>query len=318
MKYSKGGGQIRSSPRDVLAQAIKERHAILFVGAGVSMSVGLPSWQTLIEHLLDELELDRSVIEDTHESYQMLAEYYRLKQGSIGPLRSWLDRNWKVACDRVSASEVHRLIVELDFPAIYTTNYDRNLETAFEVHHKSYAKITNAKEIADAPEGVTQIVKFHGDFDDDASLVLTETDFFNRLSFDSPLDIKFRADALGRTILFIGYSMSDPNIRLLLHRIWEIWERSGRKEDRPRSFVFMPAPNPVQEALLARWGITLLAPEGDTSVDDALVALLRDVQARMRTLPEATPEPEKRKIRLSRASVAPTRRSRRRKPGSGC
>ncbi|MCA6113671.1 SIR2 family protein [Bradyrhizobium sp. WSM 1738] len=318
MKYSKGSEQIRSSPRDVLARAIRERHAILFVGAGVSMSVGLPSWQTLIEHLLDELKLDRSVIEDTHESYQMLAEYYRLKQGSIGPLRSWLDRNWKVACDRVSASEVHRLIVELDFPAIYTTNYDSNLETAFEIHHKPYAKITNAKEIADAPEGVTQIIKFHGDFDDDASLVLTETDFFDRLSFDSPLDIKFRADALGRTILFIGYSMSDPNIRLLLHRIWEIWEKSGRKEDRPRSFVFMPSPNPVQEALLARWGITLLAPEGDTSVDDALVALLRDVQMRMRTLPETATEPEGREIKPSPASAAPTRRSHRQRPGSDC
>lgn len=85
-------------------------------------------------------------------------------------------------------------------------------------------------------------------------MVLTETDFLNRLSFDSPLDIKFRADALGRTILFIGYSMSDPNIRLLLHRIWQIWEESGHKDDRPRSFVFMPTQNPVQEALLARWG----------------------------------------------------------------
>jgi hypothetical protein len=47
--------------------------------------------------------------------------------------------------------------------------------------------------------------------------VLTETDFLNRLSFDSPLDIKLHADALGRTVLFIGYSMTDPNIRLLLH-----------------------------------------------------------------------------------------------------
>jgi hypothetical protein len=315
MKYSKSGAEVRLAPRDVLARAIKERHAILFVGAGVSMSVGLPSWQTLIDHLLDELELDRSTMDDMRESYQMLAEYYRLKQGSMGPLRSWMDRNWKVACDSVATSELHRLIVELDFPAIYTTNYDRNLETAFEVHHKPYAKITNAKEIADAPEGVTQIIKFHGDFDDDDSLVLTETDFFNRLSFDSPLDIKFRADALGRTILFIGYSMSDPNIRLLLHRIWEIWEKSGRKEDRPRSFVFMPSPNPVQEALLARWGMTLLAPEGDTPVDDALVALLRDVQARIRTLPGPATEPARKEIKPSRASVAPTRRSHRRKPG---
>src|SRR5437588_2798760 len=272
----------KSSSRDVLADAIKRRHAILFVGAGVSMAVGLPSWQTLVDHLLNELDLDPGVIDGMSDGYQMLAEFYRLKQGGLGPLRSWLDRNWKVASDRVAKSQLHKLIVELDFPAIYTTNYDRNLETAFEIHNKPYAKITNAKQIAEAAEDVTHIIKYHGDFDDDSSLVLTETDFLGRLSFDSPLDIKFRSDALGRTILFIGYSMSDPNIRLLLHNIWQTWERSGHKDYRPRSFVFMPSSNPLQEALLARWGIALLTPERGACVDDALVEFLADIRVRVR------------------------------------
>src|SRR3954454_8148512 len=272
---------LRLSSRDVLADAIKTRHAILFVGAGVSMSVGLPSWQTLADHLLKELDLPPSVIDGMNDGYQMLAEFYRLKQGGLGPLRSWLDRNWKVAADRVAESQLHKLIVDLDFPAIYTTNYDRNLETAFEVHKKAYAKIANAKQMADAADGVTHIVKYHGDFDDDASLVLTETDFLDRLSFDSPLDIKFRADALGRTILFVGYSMSDPNIRLLLHRIWGTWKRSGYEKDRPQSFIFMPRLNPVQEAVLARWGIKLLTADNAARPDDALVDFLADLKARI-------------------------------------
>src|SRR3954453_20823221 len=269
-------------PHEVLAAAIKRRCAILFVGAGVSMAVGLPSWQSLIDHLLDDLGLERNVIDGMHGGYQMLAEYYRLKRGGIGPLRSWLDRNWRVDPDRIAASRLHKLIVELDFPTIYTTNYDRNLETAFEVLEKPYAKISNAKDIAGARSGVTHIIKFHGDFDDDASLVLTETDFLNRLAFDSPLDIRFRADALGSTLLFIGYSMSDPNIRLLLHRIWQSWEESGHRQDRPRSFVFMPSSNPLQEALLARWGIALLTPESGACVDNALVEFLADIRGRIR------------------------------------
>ncbi|HEU0149917.1 MAG TPA: SIR2 family protein [Bradyrhizobium sp.] len=269
------------SPHDVLAAAFRARHAILFVGAGVSMAVGLPSWDSLINHLVDDLKIDRAVIEGMHDGHQMLAEYYRLKRGGIGSLRSWLDRNWRTAEDRVARSRLHRLIVELDCPVIYTTNYDRNLETAFDTYQKPYAKISNAKEIAAAEEGITHIIKYHGDFDDDASLVLTETDFLNRLSFDSPLDIKLRADALANTILFIGYSMSDPNIRLLLHRIWQIWEESGQRHHRPRSFVFTSTQNPVQEAILERWGITTLTPAHNIGADEALTEFLADIRARI-------------------------------------
>jgi SIR2-like domain len=268
----------------VLAHAIKQRRAILFVGAGVSMAVGLPSWDMLIEHLLKELDLGRDVIDGLRDAHQMLAEYYRIRCGDIDPVRDWLDQNWKVARDRVSNSALHRLIVELDFPVIYTTNYDRNLEVAFEINSKPYAKIANAKEIAAAPAEVTRIIKYHGDFDNDGSLVLTETDFLDRLSFDSPLDVTFRADALGRTILFIGYSMSDPNIRLLLHRIWGTWRRSGYEQDRPPSFIFMPSPNPVQEALLARWGIRVITPDRERDAADALTTFLAGLQGRVRSI----------------------------------
>jgi hypothetical protein len=273
--------QEQRSAYDVLAAAIRRRRAILFVGAGVSMAVGLPSWQCLIDHLLDDLGLERGAIEGMHGGYQVLAEYYRLKRGGIGPLRSWMDRTWRVDPEKFGASKLHKLIVELDFPSIYTTNYDRNLETAFDVLDKRYAKISNAKEIASAPAGITHIIKFHGDFDDDASLVLTETDFLNRLAFNSPLDVRFRADALGSTLLFIGYSMSDPNIRLLLHRIWQTWEDSGHRHDRPASFAFVAQRNPVQEAVLANWGITTVGSPDDARADDGLIGFLANIRQRL-------------------------------------
>jgi len=243
-----------------LARSIEEHRAILFVGAGASMSVGLPSWHELIEHMAEELDVAPDGFSGAN-SHHMLAEFYRLRQGSIGPLRSWMDRRWKVSEEKVRKSEIHRLIVSMEFPIIYTTNYDRNLEVAFEIHRKPYVKVANARDVAKAIAGVTQIVKFHGDFDDDQSLVIAETDYFDRLSFDSPLDIKFRADALGKTILFIGYSMSDMNIRLLLHSLWKTWRESGYDDSRPPSFAFMPRADPVQQAVLAKWGVTTLTEE---------------------------------------------------------
>lgn len=271
---------------DELARAINRRRAILFAGAGLSMGVGLPSWQKLIDHMADDLGIDPDAQGAPGISYQTLAEYYRIERGSIGPLRSWMDREWKVSPERVRESRVHQLIIELDFPLIYTTNYDRNLEVAFELHDKPFVKIANAADLAMTVSGETQIVKFHGDFDDDETLILTETDYFSRLSFDSPLDVKLRADAMGRTVLFVGYSMRDLNIRLLLHRIWETWARSGYERRRPRSFVFMPREDPVQRTVLSRWGITLVTAGGDDP-EEALAAFLEDLRGRAAALGEA-------------------------------
>jgi SIR2-like domain len=265
---------------DELAQAVASRQAILFAGAGLSMSVGLPSWQEFAHRMAQELGVRPDLLNCRGIGYHTLAEYYRLKQGSIGPLRSWMDRTWTVSREKVRQSKLHELIMALDFSLIYTTNYDRNIEEAFVVYDKEFVKVANARDIAKTREGIPQIVKFHGDFDDDSSLVITETDYFNRLSFDSPLDIKFRSDALAKTVLFIGYSMSDMNIRLLLHNLWRTWQTSGYERDRPKSFVFMAEADPVQSAVLEQWGITALSAEEDDP-QEALTHFLTALGARV-------------------------------------
>jgi SIR2-like domain len=256
-----------------LARAVRQRQAILFAGAGVSMAVGLPSWKTLIGHMARELGLDPGVADDPATNYFTLAEYYRLTQGSIGPLRSWMDRHWSIPEAKLRGSRVHELIVRLDFPIIYTTNFDRNLESAFHLRGREFVKIVNAKDVARIRDGVTQIVKLHGDFDDDQSIVIAETDYLDRLSFESPLDIKFRADALGKTILFVGYSMSDLNIRFVLHRLWKTWRASGHEKDRPQSYVFMLRPSPIDQTVLEQWGIRVLS-EPDCRPQEALESFL--------------------------------------------
>lgn len=248
---------------DQLIQAYRSKRLILFVGAGVSMGLGLPSWRQLVGHMATELGFDPDIFR-TFGSDLTLAEFYRITKGQIGPLRSWMDREWHSNSVDISKSKVHQQIANSGIDLIYTTNYDRWLERAFDYYGKAYTKVANVGDLSNVAKDKTQIVKFHGDFDDDASIVLDETSYFERLEFESPLDIKLRSDVLGRSVLFIGYSLSDINIRYLFYRLANQWKRSSSGIPQPMSYIFSPRPNPIQEAALAQWKIKMIS----SNVDD--------------------------------------------------
>ncbi len=246
-----------------LCEAVRQQRAILFVGAGVSKNVGVPTTEEMIAEIAKQLDEDPEVFRSRGDQ-RTLAEYYKLTKGNLGPLRSWMDVTWHRPEVDVRNSEIHRLIVELGFPIIYTTNYDRWLEKAFDAYGKEYTKITNVGDLLNAHTGVTQIVKFHGDFDDDESLVLTESSFFERLDFATALDIKLQSDVLGRPVLVVGYSLKDINIRYLVYKLERLWEKSELRHLRPKSYVFLSGSNPVQEKVLRARGIEpLVSAEPD-------------------------------------------------------
>ncbi|MGH9550110.1 MAG: SIR2 family protein, partial [Terriglobales bacterium] len=193
-----------------LAEAVAKKKVILFAGGGVSAALGLPTHEEILQRLAQDLEIDPVVFMSLGD-YRQLAEYYLLEKGSLGGLRRWFDIEQDKLDIDVCSSMVHKTIVDLDFPIIYTTNYDRLLERAFEASRVRYTKVCNVRDLLDIKSGATQIIKFHGDFDDDNSLVFAESAYLERLELEGPLDIKLRADTLGKSILFIGYSLSDIN-----------------------------------------------------------------------------------------------------------
>jgi hypothetical protein len=244
------------------------------------MQLGLPSWSGLIDKIGEELGFDADIFRVLGNSLA-LAEYYQLKKGSIGTLRSVLDVKWHDPKIDIGASIAHKLVATLGFPRIYTTNFDRWIEKSFERWNVPYHKIINVNDIAGSRAGYADIVKFHGDFDQDESLVLTESSYFDRLEFEGPLDILLRADALHRPILFIGYSLADVNIRYLFHKLSKIWGASKISTARRASHIFMSRPNPVEEALFDKWGITpIVDPKGGTA---GLVEFLQAIGARIST-----------------------------------
>ena len=261
---------------DDLITSYREKNVILFVGAGVSKNLGLPTWSELINHIADELGYDPEIYKSFGNDLA-LAEYYRVKTGSIGPLRSWMDTNWHSVNVDLKGSEIHKLITNSKFPIIYTTNYDRWLEKSFELYGNKYTKIASVSDISKIKDGVTQIIKFHGDFDNDETIVLDESSYYERLEFETPLDIKLRSDVLGKSVLFVGYSLTDVNLRFLFYKLAKLWKSNNGGGVQPKSYVFTHRPNPIQETILEQWGIKMLTSK-ENDPQKALLDFLEKFQ----------------------------------------
>lgn len=253
----------RSHPEipESLIESVRRREVILFAGGGISQNLGLPDFSALIGYLAEQLGMENRNF--SINDYPVIAEAYTRSSGKLGALRSWMDTTWHPSSIDVSSSAVHNLIVDLNFSSIYTTNYDRWLEKAFDARGVKYRKITNVADLTHPLDDCIEIIKFHGDFEDDASLVLTEASYFKRMSFETPLDIRLRADSLARPLLFVGYSLHDVNTRYLLFRLQELWEQSEYTARRPISYVLMTQSQPAQETVLRSRGVEPLVWEDE-------------------------------------------------------
>ncbi len=233
---------------------------IPFIGSGLSTRFGFPDWSGLIDIIAKDLGWDPDVFR-LSGNFLQLAEYYVAVKGSIGPLRSKLDKLLHATDDQISQSRAHEKLVELSFPIIYTTNYDDTIERAFKIHGPKYRKkcrvIANIDDLQEAAQDAVQVVMFHGTFADDESLVVTETNYFSRLEFESPLDIKLRADMLGRSLLFIGYSLSDINVRLMLYKLNKLREYHKISVKPPTAIMTSFGTTPIERKLLARWDVRI-------------------------------------------------------------
>jgi SIR2-like domain len=264
---------------ETLVAAVRKQQAILFAGAGLSSSLGLPLFDRLSAHLADELGMPKGRSVD----FQILAEYYFLCTSRHAELFEWMERTWHPENIEIENSPAHNAILQLKFPVIYTTNYDSWLERAFMARDCAFRKIINVSDLAKIQPGETEIIKFHGDFEDPATIVLSESHFLRRMNLDAPLDIKLRSDSLARPILFVGYSLSDPNIRYLLYRLDQLWHQHSDKDVRPSSYILMVERNQIQERLLQQRGvipISWTAEDPSAALADFFAALCEAVGRR--------------------------------------
>jgi NAD-dependent SIR2 family protein deacetylase len=255
---------------------LEQRHVMLFAGAGLSAVLDLPNWSGLIAKMAVDLGFDPELFQMLG-SYPSLAEYYFMLRPQRSDLADWLQNEWHQPSVDVSKSAIHRAMVEAKLPLIYTTNYDQWIEHAHEAQCVKFSKIVYGSDIHRICDDSVQIIKFHGDLLFPETMVVTESDYFERLRFETELDIKLRSDLLRYTVVFVGYSLTDVNMRNMLYRLSLFRKAYNVDPDiLPRSYIFLDRQNEVETALFKKWGIDTIVSTNlnrSAGLEDFMVSL---------------------------------------------
>ncbi|MFS0700070.1 SIR2 family protein [Cellulomonas sp. 179-A 4D5 NHS] len=264
--------RLRLDVPDDLVSAVHDRRVIPFVGAGFSAGLGMPDWESLLRGLAEEVDsgLDFDQIKTmANGDYLQIAEFLYIKSDKrIGPLRHVIE-GMLGRTPPPTSSSCHTELVNLGAPQIYTTNYDDLIEQSYRALGVPTSVVALPKDVANSGSDRVQIVKYHGDLRHENTLVLTESAYYRRLDLESPMDLKFRSDILGRSVLFMGYSFRDVNIRLIWFKLMQMMQDIP-PDDRRASYIVKTSPNPVQDALFRDVGLTpiTLDPRGEFNTED--------------------------------------------------
>jgi len=252
--------------------------AILFIGAGVSVDVGMPPTGQLLDALRAEAkELDVEIPPDASfcEAARILESTIG-RQGMVQVLKQEFERALKAEPPpyRKGAYRLLPAIPQLN-RLIVTTNWDNLLCRALEDAGKPATEISKGAQLAWIPLAEHAIIKLHGGFEDPSQMLITDTDY----AVATSQIVRRTAGTLWGYVaslltqysfIFVGYSMEDPDFRLL-RRMVESEMETRRKP--PPHFLVAPLSRADKEAV-SRWANVHPIPATATNF---LLALLQEL-----------------------------------------
>lgn len=208
-------GFINSSIRKIQA-ASENNKLIIFVGAGVSANSNIPTWSQLIDVFAKELGIEDWVASST-EDYLKIPQYYYNERGE----KEYYDKLLEVfESKNYFPNPIHKLIFDLNPKNIITTNFDNLLEQASEEFSGFYHTVTEDIDLSYDINN-RMIIKMHGDFSK-KNIVLKEDDFLQYAQKFSLIEHYLKSLLATNTVLFIGYSINDPNFKLIFQWVKDV------------------------------------------------------------------------------------------------
>jgi SIR2-like domain len=222
----------------ILIKQLQESRVIPFVGAGLSVSAGLPAWEQLLRDLLESGDCGsflsaRPHIEQAIDSreFELAAEAIAQALGDrfADALRTVLRR------PGIAPTVIHHLIASVAWPAIITTNYDDLLSKSITTDLKKLTWQDDADLGSVLRHGDPHLLFAHGCIDRPESIVITGAQYRECLRHP-PYRTYFKTICSQYTLLFLGFSFSDRDVGWTLE---DLRHEFGQSE--VPHFALMPA-----------------------------------------------------------------------------
>lgn len=214
-------------PQALIAE-LAARRCIVFLGAGASAgchpqigNVTVPTWNALLASLRDlaaaavDVVLVNRLLQQ--EKYLDAAEII-LAEVPSGDFSAFIRNTFDAP--HFQPSEVHKAILQIDPKVVITTNFDEIYDLYCRLGDAAagynICRYYDSHLVADLRSPVRLIVKAHGCISDTARIILTRSNFLRQRQDYANFFHVLNGLFLTHTLFFVGYSLSDPDIQLVL------------------------------------------------------------------------------------------------------
>ncbi|MEZ4335363.1 MAG: SIR2 family protein [Sandaracinaceae bacterium] len=210
--------ELEATARGLAREAVAGR-LVLFLGAGIGAGAGLPSWNRLLGAIAEDVAItDRAAFEKLDYLDRAAILERRLETPEA------LGEAVAHALSRARHALTHALLAALPVSESVTTNYDQLFELAART-------VLGPDRLAVLGPGrrsdrARWLLKMHGCVSRPREIVLTRRDYLRYGEERGALIGIVQALLLTRHVLFVGFSLDDPNF----HRIADAVRRAVRPD----------------------------------------------------------------------------------------
>ncbi len=234
-----------------IQDAQEKNQLVVFVGAGVSKNSNIPTWWELIKRIADKIGYKKCfscakrtsmcpIVECidqyafTQDDFLRIPEYYWSEDNSENHIEYYTFIQNILKSDN-GPNPIDEEIFNLLPHHIITTNYDTLLEDSINLNARLYSVIAQDKDLlSNANE--RYIIKMHGDINSPSTIVLKESDYIQYEQQHTLISTFIRSLLVNHTFLFLGYSLNDYNLNLIIGWINYFQDYYG-VENRPHNFL---------------------------------------------------------------------------------